>query len=171
MQLPNAGDPDRPAISERLMALAGWALLLYALGTLPFLVITPGPDYIALHKPALRPPLAWYPQIWGGLYLSLALALWLMRQGGEHGDDGRRNASVLFALQYGLHLLWAPLLFGLVSPLWLAVCLAVLLPLLVATMVAFARVRPLSALLLLPWLLWVGYGLWFYLMLSWMNAG
>lgn len=171
MLLSNPGDPDVPTLSERLMALAGWALLLYALGTLPFLIISPGPEYIAMLKPALRPPLAWYPQIWAGLYLSQALALWLMRLDVEAGDPRTRRATLLFAVQYALHLLWAPLLFGLNAPLALAVCLGAMLPLMLVTVVAFARIRPLSALLLLPWLCWIGYGLWFYLMLWQMNAG
>ena len=165
MLLSNPGDPDVPTLSERLMALAGWALLLYALGTLPFLVISPGPEYIAMQKPALRPPLAWYPQIWGALYVTLALALWLMRLDAESGDPQIRRASLLFAAQYALHLLWAPLLFGMNAPLWLAGCLGVMLAIMLATVVAFARIRPLSALLLLPWLCWLGYGLWFYLTL------
>ncbi len=170
MPLSNAGDPDVPTLSERVMALIGWALLLYALGTLPFLVVSPGPDYLALHKPALRPPLSWYPQIWAGLYLSLALALWLMRLDADTGDPRTRRATQLFAAQYALHLLWAPLLFGLHAPLWLAMCLGAMLALMLVTLVAFARIRPLSALLLLPWLCWIGYGLWFYLMLWRMNA-
>lgn len=171
MPLSNTGDPDVPTLSERLMALAGWVLLLYALGTLPFLVVSPGPDYIALHKPELRPPLSWYPQIWAGLYVSLALALWLMRLDSEMGDARIRRASLLFAVQYTLHLLWAPLLFGLNAPLWLAICLGAMLPLVLATTIAFARIRLLSALPMLPWLLWVGYGLWFYFALWRMNAG
>ena len=75
------------------------------------------------------------------------------------GNAMRRTAIRLFWVQFALNLLWSPLFFGLHSPgaafidiclLWMAV---------VATALAFGRLRPLAGYLLLPYVLWVSFAL------------
>ena len=67
----------------------------------------------------------------------------------------RRRASGWFAIQFALNLLWTPLFFGLQSPLLAVMDIALLWIAVIATMVAFHRVRPLAAWLLLPYLGWI----------------
>lgn len=169
MPFQDTGNPDTPSLSEHLLTLVGWCLLLLALGTLPFLVFVPDASYDRLRLPVFRPPSAWFASIWASLYVSMAVALWLMRSTFSVEDAQRQRASRLFAVQYGMHLLWAPVIYALQAPLLLAAWLAALMVVLLFAGWAFARIRALSAVCLLPWAVWVAYAIWFFVEMGRMN--
>jgi tryptophan-rich sensory protein len=62
----------------------------------------------------------------------------------------------LFATQLGINLLWSVLFFGMHSPLAGLVCILVMLALIIATIVTFSKLSKPAALLLVPYLGWVG---------------
>ena len=62
-----------------------------------------------------------------------------------------------YAIQLVLNGVWSVLFFGFQSPGWAAVEIVLLWGAIVATIVAFARIRRLAAGLLVPYLLWVSY--------------
>lgn len=111
--------------------------------------------YPTLHKPSWNPPAWVFGPVWTALYLTMAVAAWLVwRRAGWRGAPG---ALGLFAVQLGLNLAWSPLFFGLRSPgaalldiwaLWLAIA---------ATLVAFFRIERIAAALLVPYWLWVSF--------------
>lgn len=111
--------------------------------------------YLQLDKPSWAPPAWLFGPVWTVLYIMMAAAAWLVvRQ--------QRRASItpelaLFAVQLALNALWTWLFFY-----WhqgaLAIAEIVLLLCFVAmTAIAFARVRPLAGLLMLPYLAWVSF--------------
>lgn len=111
------------------------------------------PWFDGLVKPAIYPPPATFGIVWTVLYVLMGLALALIAT--AWGARGRRLAIGLFVIQLALNLAWSPLFFGahqITAALFLlvAIDLAVFL-----TVVAFYRVRPRAALLLLPYLAWV----------------
>jgi translocator protein len=112
--------------------------------------------YAGLAKPSFNPPPWAFSVVWPILFLTMAVAGWLVwRRAG--GLAPARRAFVLFAVQLALNLLWSVLFFGLHAPgaalvevilLWLAIA---------TTLVAFWRIERLAGLLFLPYLAWVSF--------------
>lgn len=109
----------------------------------------------ALQKPAAMPPGWVFPVAWSLLYilLGLALALVLRRAGGAH----RTLALILFAAQMVLNYSWSPVFFGLHQPQAALVIIVVMLLLSVATAALFAQIDKKAAVLMLPYLAWLGF--------------
>jgi tryptophan-rich sensory protein len=141
-------------------AFLRWALFLVPgvvlLGFLSGAVGGNGPGdpwFDGLAKPDIYPPPATFGIVWTVLYVLMALALtWVVT---AWGARGRRVAIIAFVVQFVLNLAWSPLFFGAhrISAaliLLVAIDLAVLV-----TVLAFYRVRPRAALLLVPYLAWV----------------
>jgi tryptophan-rich sensory protein len=120
--------------------------------------ITAGPVkswYPDLAKPALTPPDIAFPIVWTLLFALMALAAWRVWRAA--GLTRARGALALFGLQLALNLGWSALFFGLQQPGWALAELALLWLSIVACMAAFTRHDRVAALLLAPYLLWVGF--------------
>jgi tryptophan-rich sensory protein len=114
-----------------------------------------GEFYQQLDKPAWAPPGGLFSPVWTVLYVLMAIAAVLVLQ--RAGWPGARTAMALFAAQLALNALWPWLFFG-----WRmgGVSLAEIILLwvvLLLTVLAFARIHRLAAVLLLPYLVWVTY--------------
>lgn len=137
-------------------SLIGWILLSLAAGAVGALATSQAREFYAgLVKPAWAPPGWLFGPVWTALYLLMGVAAWLVwRRGGWAAAAG---ALSLFLVQLACNALWSWLFFA-----WRSGALAfggivVLLALIVATLVAFARVHRLAAGLLLPYLAWVAF--------------
>ena len=112
--------------------------------------------YATLEKPGFNPPNSVFPIVWTVLFALMALSAWLVwRTPADEGD--KKTALTWFAIQLVLNVSWSFAFFAMHSPI---AGLAVILWLLVAivlTMVFFDRVSRAAALLLVPYLLWVGF--------------
>jgi len=141
-------------------SLLRWSLflapLLLLLGTISGMMSNSGENnfwFAGLEKPAIYPPPATFGIVWTVLYLLMGVALAMVVT--ARGAPGRTLAMGVFVVQFLLNLAWSPVFFGmqLLVPglyLLLAIDVAVL-----ATVALFYRVRPLAALLLVPYLAWV----------------
>lgn len=137
-----------------LSALAGWLILTFlapAAGTW----LTSPEWYGQLAKPSWSPPAWVFGPVWTTLYVLMAMAAWLVWR--EGGWTRQRRALAFYCGQLVLNAAWTPLFFGLRQPglafaeivlLWLAI---------LATVLAFAKVRVLAAWLLAPYLAWVSF--------------
>jgi len=115
-----------------------------------------GSWYDRLDKPAWNPPGATFGIVWTVLYLMMAVAAWqVARRWGTR--PGVAIAVALYVVQLVGNLAWTGIFFGLERPGWALAELIVLLGLVAATIVAFARVSRLAAGLLVPYLAWVGF--------------
>lgn len=113
----------------------------------------PGPWYAALAKPAWTPPNWLFGPVWTVLYVLIALSAWLVWRA-----QPRRGVPLgLWFAQLGLNTTWSWLFFGLERPGLAAIDIIVLLSVIIATAVAFARVSRPAALLLVPYVLWVAF--------------
>lgn len=113
--------------------------------------------YTQLVRPEWAPPPDVFGPVWSLLYALMGIAAWLVWRVGGFG--AACTALTLFLVQLAVNALWSWLFFG-----WhlggLAFANVVLLwMLIVATLVAFWRVRPLAGALLIPYLLWVSFAL------------
>lgn len=136
---------------SRFLSLAAFialvALVAFAAGQ-----YMPGPWYAGLAKPSWTPPNWLFGPVWSLLYVMIAVAGWLVWQ-----DDGPVAARWLWPVQLALNGIWSPVMFG-----WhnigLALAIIVLLWLVIAAFIATSwRTARAAALLLLPYLAWVGY--------------
>lgn len=111
--------------------------------------------YQALAKPALTPPNWAFPVAWTTIYILLGLALALVLN--ARGARGRRVAASLFALTFILTLIWTPMFFGAHRVGAATALIGAMLLVGIATAFAFARIRPLAAWLLVPYLVWISF--------------
>lgn len=109
--------------------------------------------YAGLAKPSWNPPNWIFGPVWTFLYLSMAVAAWLVWR-----KDGLWQWPLaLFAIQLALNAAWSWLFFGFHMPgaaifevvvLWLAI---------LATTIAFWPKSLAAGILMLPYLGWVGF--------------
>jgi tryptophan-rich sensory protein len=111
--------------------------------------------YPTLVRPAWTPPAWAFGPVWTALYLLMAVAAWLVWR--ERARAAVGVPLALYAAQLVLNVAWSGLFFGLRSPAAALADIAALWLAIAATLVAFARVRPLAAGLLAPYLAWVTY--------------
>lgn len=111
--------------------------------------------YPTLEKPSFNPPSSLFGPVWTTLYLMMGFADYLVSQRGEAPHVHR--AQTLYRGQLGFNALWSVLFFGRRSPLSGFVEIIVLWVAVAMTLVAFARISRLAALLLAPYLLWTTF--------------
>jgi translocator protein len=118
--------------------------------------------YDALRKPPATPPPAVFGPAWAVLYLLMGIAAWLVWR------EGLTRQTVialgLFAAQLALNFAWSLIFFGQHRLGAALLEIAVLWLVILATLVAFWRVRPAAGGLLLPYLGWVSFA-------AYLNAG
>lgn len=139
-----------------------WALvcvpLILLLGILSGRLSNSGygnPWFDALAKPAIMPPGWAFGVAWTILYILMGFALAIILN--ARGARAREAAIALFAGQLVLNLAWSPLFFAahkITLAFWLILALLVLAAL---TTAAFAGIRRAAALLMLPYLAWLGF--------------
>ena len=109
----------------------------------------------ALAKPAAMPPGWAFGTAWSILYILLGIALALIWTAPP--SPARSRGLALFLAQMVLNFAWSPMFFAAHQ---VAVALAMILLMLVlstAAAIAFARVRPVAAWLMLPYLGWLAF--------------
>lgn len=110
--------------------------------------------YVYLNKPFFTPPDWLFGPAWTGLYILIGLCLYLLWQ--AKPTPRRLIALYLFFIQLGLNVLWSAVFFALHSPLLgLGVIICLLGAILALTKAAWP-VSKNAALLLLPYVFWVG---------------
>ncbi len=109
--------------------------------------------YGSLHKPLATPPNWLFAIVWPVLYLLVAASAWMVWD----VERRLRSAHALWALQLPLNAMWPWLFFGHHRIDLALLLVALLLPVVVATMIAFWRIRPLAAAVLAPYLAWLGF--------------
>jgi benzodiazapine receptor len=112
--------------------------------------------YPLLAKPAFTPPSWLFAPVWTALYLMMGIACYLVWKRGT-AQPGVRVALVAFGTQLALNWLWSILFFGLRSPLAGLIDIVLLFVLIALTVRLFRAVSRPAALLLLPYLMWVGF--------------
>lgn len=136
------------------LGLVGWLAIVYGVAAIGS-QFTPGAWYDQLTKPPWTPPDWLFGPVWTVLYGMMALAAWLVWR--TRGFSGARLGLALFGTQLALNAGWSWLFFGLQRPDLALVDIALLWAAILATLVAFWRIRPLAGGLLTPYLLWVSY--------------
>lgn len=141
---------------KQVVGLVGWLIVGFiAAGIGGAASIQAGPFYTQLVRPDWAPPASIFGPVWAVLYALMGIAAWLVWRVG--GFRAAKSALTLFLVQLVLNALWSWLFFS-----WHLGALAftdilLLWALIVATVTAFWRIRPLAGALLVPYLLWVSF--------------
>ncbi|MBP1719250.1 MAG: benzodiazepine receptor TspO [Deltaproteobacteria bacterium] len=112
--------------------------------------------YATLKKPLLTPPDWVFAPVWITLYVLMGISVFLVWRETRYGKP-RQKALFLFWIQLGLNAFWSYLFFGLHSPLAGLVGIIALVVCIFLTLRIFLRISFPAGLLLIPYLLWVGY--------------
>lgn len=138
------------------LGLLGWLLVSFTAAAIGALgSANAGEFYAQLARPEWAPPGWLFAPVWSVLYLLLGVAAWLVWR--ERGVAGTRGALGLFVIQLAANALWTWLFFVWRLGGLALVEIIVLWFLILAMLIAFARVRTWAGLLLVPYLIWVSY--------------
>jgi len=144
----------RRSLSSQSLGLLGWLLVAFAAAAVGAVAsVDAGSFYAQLSKPSWAPPAWLFGPVWSVLYALMGIAAWLVWR-----SPGSKGAALgLFGAQLAANALWSWLFFAWHQGALAAVEVLVLLALIVATVAAFWRISRLAGLLLVPYLLWVGF--------------
>jgi len=146
---------QRSALSQTA-GLVGWLAVAFAAAAIGAIAsLDAGSFYAQLVRPSWAPPASVFGPVWSVLYMLMGIAAWLVWR--EQGAKHMGGALTLFMIQLVVNALWSWLFFA-----WHQGALAfadvlVLLFLIAATIANFWRIRPLAGVLMLPYLVWVGF--------------
>lgn len=144
----------RTPFSKQLLGLAMWLLISFTAAAIgAFASANAGAFYQQLVRPEWAPPGWLFGPVWTVLYLLMGIAAWLVWR--VQGFRRSSAALTLFLIQLAVNALWTWLFFVWHQGMLAFVEILILWTLIVGTMVAFWRVRPLAGALLFPYLLWV----------------
>ena len=145
-----------PSRVHPVLSLVGWVALCAGAGAIGAIAsVNAQVFYAQLDRPAWAPPASVFGPVWTCLYLAMAVAAWLVWR--ERGWARARGALGLFVLQLACNALWSWLFFGWHRGALAFADIVLLLVLIVATIVSFARIRRVAAWLLAPYLAWVSF--------------
>ncbi len=140
---------------RRPVTLLVWVVIALLAGAVGGLAAAPGEWYASLNKPTWNPPSWVFGPVWTTLYVLMGVAA-------ATAWEGRRTRSgrvgfFLFGLQLALNALWSWLFFHWHRPDLALADLVVLWVVILGTVIAFGRVRPVAGWLLVPYLAWVSF--------------
>jgi tryptophan-rich sensory protein len=111
--------------------------------------------YQTIHKPTWTPPSWVFGPVWTLLYLSMAVAAWLVWR--RRGQANVSLALTLFFVQLALNTAWSAFFFGFQNPQAAFVDIVLLWCAILVTMIIFWRLNPISGWLFAPYILWVTF--------------
>jgi tryptophan-rich sensory protein len=141
---------------NRTLGFLAWLVTVALAAGLAAIASVDAPEFYAeLVKPQWAPPSAVFGPVWTVLYLMMAVAAWLVWR--DRGFSGAPLALTLFLVQLVVNALWSWLFFAWREGMLAFLDIVVLVVLIIATTLAFWRIRPLAGALLVPYLAWVVY--------------
>ena len=137
------------------LGLVGWLAIAFVAAAVGGSAAADAPaSYGQLVLPTWAPPAGAFGPVWTVLYTLMGIAAWLVWR--ERRVRPVAPALALFAVQLAVNAAWSWFFFAWKSGAAAFVAIVLLLGLIVATMVAFYKVRRAAGLLFVPYLAWVG---------------
>ncbi len=141
---------------RHVLSLVAWIALSAAAGVVGGIAsIDAASFYSQLEQPPWAPPSWLFGPVWTLLYLLMGTAAWLVWRRRDARAVG--TALTLFVVQLAANAAWSWLFFAWQRGAWAFADIVVLLVLVAATTLAFARVRPAAAACMIPYLAWVAF--------------
>ncbi len=141
---------------KQIVGLVAWLVISFVASGIGVIAsVRAASFYGQLAQPGWAPPSSVFGPVWTLLYALMGIAAWLVWRAG--GFRANRSALTLFVTQLAVNALWSWLFFAWHRGALAFADIVLLWLLIVATMAAFWRVRPLAGALLIPYLLWVSF--------------
>ena len=141
---------------KQFLGLLFWLLLCYAVSAIGAVASVQAREFYAqLVQPDWAPPGWVFGPVWTTLFTLMAISAWLVWRKG--GWPANRIALSLFIVQLAFNALWSWLFFAWNLGAVAFIEVLLLWALILATLVSFSRRQVGAAILLLPYLLWVGF--------------
>lgn len=122
--------------------------------------------YQTLNKPAASPPSVVFPIVWTILYILMGISSYMIYMS---DDPGKNKALKTYAIQLMFNFCWSIIFFRftlyLPAFLWILALIGVIL----VMIVRFYRIKPVSAYLQIPYLLWCVFAAYLNFMIYIMN--
>ncbi len=112
--------------------------------------------YASLNKPSFNPPNWLFGPVWIALYTLMGISLFLVWKGGAESREVKASLG-LFGFHLFLNALWSFLFFGLRNPMIGFVGIVLVLATLLLVIKRFYGISKDAGLILIPYLLWVGF--------------
>ena len=142
------------SIRAQALGLVGWLLITFAAAALGAIAsVDAAAFYAELIKPSWAPPASVFGPAWSILYLLMGIAVWLVWR----DPQATKQALGLFIVQLSINALWSWLFFVWHLGAWSFVGVLLLLLLIVATFFSFWKISRMAVVLMIPYLLWVGF--------------
>ena len=142
------------SIRAQALGLVGWLLITFAAAALGAIAsVDAAAFYAELIKPSWAPPASVFGPVWSILYLLMGVAVWLVWR----EPQATKQALGLFIVQLSINALWSWLFFVWHLGAWSFIGVVLLLLLIVATFLSFWKISRMAVVLLIPYLLWVGF--------------
>jgi tryptophan-rich sensory protein len=139
---------------SQVLGLLAWLAVVFAAAGLGAIAsIEARSFYGELNRPSWSPPAAVFGPVWSALYALMGIAVWLVWR--RSGDTQR--ALRLFVGQLAANALWSWLFFAWHHGALAFIDALLLLVLIAATIVSFWRLDRVAAVLLVPYIFWVGF--------------
>jgi len=110
--------------------------------------------YATLNKPFFTPPSWLFAPVWITLYTLMGISAFLVWRKGL-SDQHVRKASIVYAVQLILNVLWSGVFFGFRSILAGLIVIVILWIAILLTILNFHKISTTAGLLLIPYILWV----------------
>lgn len=141
---------------KQIAGLVAWLAVSFVVAAIGGAAsVRAGPFYMQLVRPEWAPPPNLFGPVWTVLYSLMGIAAWLTWR--VAGFRASRTALILFLVQLVLNAIWSWLFFAWHLGALAFVDIVLLWILILATLVAFWRIKPLAGALLVPYLLWVSF--------------
>jgi benzodiazapine receptor len=156
--------PEGGKASAWIWPIAG-ALVCLGLGGVSGWTMSGGGGewYRELDKPPGTPPGWLFGPVWTLLYLLMGISV------GRLIHRRAKGAVTLFVIQFLLNMAWTPVFFGAHAIGWALVIILTLWGFLALTIRSAEKADPLSAMLLLPYLLWIMFATYLNAGIAWLN--
>jgi tryptophan-rich sensory protein len=140
-------------VTVEILLAALWGVLVAALGAW---LTDLSPWYYALRKPSWQPPDWLFGPAWTVILALASLSAFLAWRSADTADE-QLLVIVLFVANGVLNILWSPLFFRLRRPDWALLEVPLLWLSVLAPVLLLAPISGAASLLLLPYLVWVGF--------------
>jgi tryptophan-rich sensory protein len=144
--------PER-STGEKAVAAVIFGAVTVAIAAIGSLINSAGMDwYDSLEQPSIAPPGPTFGIVWTILYAMIAVSGWLAWRA-----TSRPAPTLTWAVQMGLNFAWTAVFFGLESIGGGLIVIGLLLAAIVVSALVAWRVSHAAALLLVPYIAWVGF--------------
>ena len=142
------------SMQSQVLGLIAWLAVVFAAASIGAIAsIDASTFYGQLEKPSWAPPASVFGPVWSTLYALMAVSAWLVWR----KPDATRRALQLFVGQLAANALWSWLFFAWHQGALAFIDVLALLVLIAATIISFWRLNRVAAVLLVPYILWVGF--------------